>query len=224
MEGPLPETLGQYLKRERESRSVALEELSRATRINLPFLEALEKDDFQFFSQPQFILGFLRGYARHLGIDPKEVLGRYRFQAELAKRKETFRQLPLFPSPTPPEEKIAEPQPLPQRTPLARVKGRSRRNLWIQVAIVAVAVILSFYLHHLLKKKDFASLPSSGEFRRGTDPQNTRRSPETQERMDPVPAFQETDLPKGSPGKNPEVSKTEAGENSPGERKSSPKK
>jgi len=223
MRGPLPETLGQYLKRERESRSVALEELARATRINLPFLEALERDDFQFFSQPQFILGFLRGYARHLGIDPREVLDRYRFQSELAKRKETFRQLPLFPSPTLPEEEVDEPQPLPQRTPSPRVKGRSRRNLWIQVAIVAVAVILSLYLHHLLKKKDVPSAPSSGEFRRGTDPQNTRRSPETQERMDPVPAFQETNLPRGSPGKKPEVSKAEVGKNSPGERISPPK-
>ena len=35
--------MGQYLKRERESRSVSLEELSKGTRISPPILEALER-------------------------------------------------------------------------------------------------------------------------------------------------------------------------------------
>ncbi len=110
MRGPYSETLGQYLKRERESRTVSLEELSKGTRISCPFLEALEKDDFSFFPQRVFIPGFLKGYARYVGLDIKEVLGRYQIQSELEARKENFRQLSLFPKIVPPEEEIQAPE------------------------------------------------------------------------------------------------------------------
>jgi len=90
------ETLGQYLRRERESRQIPLPELSRNTRISLPFLKALEEDNLDFFSQHEFIPGFLKLYARHLGLDAQEVLLRYEFQSELHRQKKTFQQLPLF--------------------------------------------------------------------------------------------------------------------------------
>src|SRR4030042_4610919 len=98
MRGHYSETIGQYLKRERESRSVSMEELSKGTRISLPFLEALEKDDFHFFPQREFISGFLKGYARYLGLNPEEVLRRYQIQSELEGAKENFRQFSLFPT------------------------------------------------------------------------------------------------------------------------------
>src|SRR4030042_3745763 len=108
MGGNSKETLGQYLKRERESRKVSLEELSMSTRISRPFLEALERDDFQFFSQKEFIPGFLRGYTRHLGLDSVEVLRRYKNQSELESRKDSFRQLSLFPNSLPASEEVSE--------------------------------------------------------------------------------------------------------------------
>ncbi|MGD0627598.1 MAG: helix-turn-helix transcriptional regulator [Thermodesulfobacteriota bacterium] len=102
MNGNFTETLGQYLRREREARSVSLEEISRGTRISRPYLEALERDDFHFFSKREYTLGFLRGYARHLGLDPDEILKRYRrspkkfpiprrFQRVLQRRTESLR-------------------------------------------------------------------------------------------------------------------------------------
>ena len=96
MKERLKEGLGQYLRRERESRHISLQELSRTTRISLPFLRALEEDDFDFFSQHEFIPGFLRLYARHLGLDGQEVLQRYEIQSEIQRQKKTFQQLPLF--------------------------------------------------------------------------------------------------------------------------------
>ena len=87
MNGPFSETLGQYLKRERESRSVSLEELSKGTRISLSFLEALEKDDFDSFSQREFILGFLKGYAQCLDLDPQKVADGYLRFLEEEKKK-----------------------------------------------------------------------------------------------------------------------------------------
>ncbi len=155
MAGRFTQTLGQYLRRERESRSMSLEELSRATRISLPFLEALERDDFDFFSQREFIRGFLKGYARHLGMDVEEVLGRYRVQSDLMSRKETFQQMPLFPDGVGLEKETQEPEPdfpeVPQQ-PL-RKKG-SYRKIFVQVIIVSVALGLSWYIQQLLKNSE----------------------------------------------------------------------
>jgi cytoskeletal protein RodZ len=163
MVGRFTETLGQYLRRERESRTMSLEELSRATRIGLPFLEALERDDFDFFSQRDFIHGFLQGYARHLGLNVQEVLGRYRVQSELMSRKETFQQIPLFPGAVGPKGEAEGHRPEP---PAAVPPGRTRRwsfRTLLQIIIVALALGLSWYIHQLLKNAEKTE-------KSGTDP------------------------------------------------------
>jgi cytoskeletal protein RodZ len=154
MRGHYSETLGQYLKRERESRTVSIEELSNGTRISCPFLEALEKDDFSFFPQREFIPGFLKGYARYVGLDAKEVLSRYQMQSELEGRKETFRQLSLFPTISPAAEEIQDPVKESQKIPAFKFKKRyhHHRNIFIKLAIVLIALGLTLYIHHLLKE------------------------------------------------------------------------
>lgn len=116
----------------------------------------MENDNFHFFSKGEFVLGFLKGYARHLGLDSEEVLQRYRIQSELDNRKETFQQLPLFSPPVPPAEEIARAEPAPQRLPPLKDRRRSRRSIFVQVAIVLAALSLSFYLHHLMKQGEDA--------------------------------------------------------------------
>jgi len=154
MAGRYAETLGQYLRRERESRSVSLEELSKGTRISLPILEALERDDFGFIPQREFIPGFLRGIARHVGLNRDEVLRRYRIQAELAGRKEKFQQMPLFPGPGAPAEDVAEAEPeWVERIP-PREKKKIPWKILLQVAIVLGALGFSLYLHQILKEAE----------------------------------------------------------------------
>src|SRR5512135_3235393 len=154
MVGQYRETLGQYLRRERESRKMSLVELSRATRIGLPYLEALERDEFDFFSQREFIRGFLKGYARQLGLNLEEVLGRYRVQSELMSRKEIFQQMPLFPGTVHPEVEPTEARP---ENPKIPEPGRPKSRYWkisAQIIIVSVALGLSWYIHRLLKDSD----------------------------------------------------------------------
>jgi len=168
MVGRFTETLGQYLKRERESRSVSLEELSRATRIRLSFLEALERDDFAFFSRPEFILGFLKGYARHIGLNVQEVLRRFRIQSELASRKENFHQMSLFPNTVIPEEETEEPEAGSSGILQPQRSKRSYRKILLQIIIVSVALGLSWYIQQLLKnlnkeEKTFPAATASSE-------------------------------------------------------------
>jgi cytoskeletal protein RodZ len=153
MDGNFTETLGQYLRREREARSVSLEELSRGTRISRPSLEALERDDFHFFSKREYTLGFLRGYARHLGLDPDEVLKRYRIQWELTSRKETFEQIPLFSTSKPITEEISDSAKVPASAPAKEPKPW-RSGIFIQLVIVLAAIGFTLYFQHLLKQAE----------------------------------------------------------------------
>ena len=153
MNGNFTETLGQYLRREREARSVSLEEISRGTRISRPYLEALERDDFHFFSKREYTLGFLRGYARHLGLDSDEILKRYRFQLELTSRKESFEQIPLFSTPVPIAEEIPDSAKAPTG-PSVRDRKPSRRGIIIQLVIVLAAIGFTLYFQHLLKQSE----------------------------------------------------------------------
>jgi cytoskeletal protein RodZ len=157
------ERVGEYLKRVRESRSVSLEEISKNTRISRPYLEALERNDFRFFSRPEYIQGFLRGYARHIGLDPGDILRRYEVQMEVERLQGTFRQLPLFHTseegggvdPENQEEASVSPA-LKERIPFSR-------TTLIQVAILAAALILSFYLYKTLKQLDQNANPPKAE-------------------------------------------------------------
>jgi cytoskeletal protein RodZ len=152
MTGRYSETLGGYLRRERESRSVSLEEVSKVTRIGLPILESLERDDFESIPQKEFILGFLRGYARYLGLQRDEVLRRYRIQAELSGRKEKFRQMSLFPGTVPSLEGVEDAATELPEAPPPREKRNIPWKILLQIAIVVAALGLSLYLHQALKK------------------------------------------------------------------------
>jgi len=71
------ESLGNYLKREREFRQIALIEVSEATRISSVTLNALEADQFDQLPGEAFVRGFLKAYAQHVGLDIADVLLRY---------------------------------------------------------------------------------------------------------------------------------------------------
>ena len=71
------ESIGAYLQRERELRQVSLEELVQTTRVPLKMLQHLESDRFDELPGDVFARGFLRSYARALGLDGAEVLRRF---------------------------------------------------------------------------------------------------------------------------------------------------
>ena len=146
------ETLGQYLKREREARNVSLEELSHGTRINRPFLEALERNDFNFFSQKEFIIGFLKRYARFLSLDEKEILRRFTIETELLSRNEKFEQMPLFAEALPAAERGGEGEMEVARIP-RKADQKGGRRVWLQIIILGIAISLTLYLNHLIKKR-----------------------------------------------------------------------
>jgi cytoskeletal protein RodZ len=70
-------SFGETLKRERELRQISLREISEATKINLRYLDALERDDFKHLPGGVFNKGFVRAYAQFIGIDPETMVTAY---------------------------------------------------------------------------------------------------------------------------------------------------
>jgi len=71
------ETLGEFLRRERELRSISLEEIARTTRIPLRTLRCIEQDEFDHLPGRVFTRGFLQAYAQALDLDPAPLLQRF---------------------------------------------------------------------------------------------------------------------------------------------------
>jgi cytoskeleton protein RodZ len=128
-------SFGEELRREREIRGISLKEIADATKISKRFLEAIERNDHKTLPAPVFTRGFVREYARYLGLSADEIVNRYNYAAAGDDRIETSPHL----------ERLVQTQS-PQRPkkgippPYARVD----RNVVLLVVIVA-ALGAAFY-------------------------------------------------------------------------------
>lgn len=68
---------GEWLRRQREMREISLRDIADRTKISLRYLEAMEEDRFDLLPAPIFAKGFLREYARYVGLSPDEVVNHY---------------------------------------------------------------------------------------------------------------------------------------------------
>jgi cytoskeletal protein RodZ len=75
--GPEGGSFGTWLRRQREVRQISLREVADRTKISLRYLEAMEEDRFDVLPAPVFAKGFLREYARYVGLSPDEVVNHY---------------------------------------------------------------------------------------------------------------------------------------------------
>ena len=75
-------SFGEELRRERELRQVSLREVSEATKINLRYLEALERNNFEPLPGGVFNRGFVRAYSEFIGIDPDAMVNAYRLEEQ----------------------------------------------------------------------------------------------------------------------------------------------
>lgn len=70
-------SFGERLKRTRENKKMTLDDVSRATKIASRMLGALEEGKFDQLPGGVFNKGFVRAYARHLGLDEEQALRDY---------------------------------------------------------------------------------------------------------------------------------------------------
>lgn len=116
---------GERLKQERERRKMTLDDVALATKIGTRMLSALEEEKFERLPGGIFNKGFVRAYARHLGLDDEQAVADY-----LAASGGTPAVVATTPRETPPPE----PPPLiegPAQTP------------WGLIAVTALLVMVA---------------------------------------------------------------------------------
>ncbi len=112
------EGFGHYLARERRLRNIRLEEIAAKTRISLRVLQALESDEWEELPPRVYLRGFIKAYARHVGLDENEALLRY---------EDYLQGLDFFPA-------------------LTKRKGPSRGPIWLVSILVALVLALGYLL------------------------------------------------------------------------------
>jgi cytoskeleton protein RodZ len=69
--------IGRALRAARQRRGKSLEVASRETRVRIDYLDALEHESFEALGSDVYVRGFLRSYAKYLGLNHEKVIGVY---------------------------------------------------------------------------------------------------------------------------------------------------
>jgi cytoskeleton protein RodZ len=140
------DTLGLWLHQAREAQGSTLEETEAATRIRVRFLEALEAGDFAAFPGGDVqVRGFLRIYARYLGLPPHEVLARYDAEVhgvEAAPAGAGAETQPLSPARAPTRPMAFQPPGAPASTSQPRPVSLERLMI-AGIALIALLAIVA---------------------------------------------------------------------------------
>ena len=144
-------SFGEELRREREIRGISLKEISDATKISKRFLEAIERNDHRTLPAPVFTRGFVREYARYLGLNAEEIVNRYNFAAagddriEQSAHLDRLVQPQAAPLPRDREQSREREQQVRDRRSIPPPYARIDRNVYFLAIIVAALVGASYW-------------------------------------------------------------------------------
>ncbi len=143
-------TFGDELRREREIRGISLKEIAEATKVSQRLLEAIEKDDYRYLPAPVFTRGFVREYARYLGLDCDEMVSRYiHFTHTLDVAAVNDQPEPLR------SDRITAEIPIPR--PYARVD----RRIWVFVVLLVIFIGALIGFRAFVARRDAAAAPAT---------------------------------------------------------------
>ncbi len=167
-------TLGAYLRAVRESMELSLLQVAEATRVRRLYLEALERDDITPLPSRPFAVGYVRAYARALGLDGDAAVARFK------------------------AEKPEASQVLRAPAGVSLDKDPRRQVIYAGLAVLVVAVALWNIAQHTLisSAKSEAILAPAAQ----TWPEPQRTGPVTLSDPTPPPADQTTPKPYLTPG------------------------
>lgn len=148
-------SFGDRLRKEREQRGISLEDIALTTKIRAGLLQALEEEKFERLPGGIFNKGFVRAYARHLGIDEDQAIADY-----MAAAGETPARRPVD-SPMPGRVEVPEPRiQLVKEEREASSAGFNPRGL-LAGLLVLVAVGTAAWLYYHREKRVESSVASS---------------------------------------------------------------
>ena len=77
LETETEKSIGQIVKQARLEKGIRIENAASTTKLKVAYLEAIEKDDFDFLPAPIYAKNFIRIYANYLGLDGVELSKKY---------------------------------------------------------------------------------------------------------------------------------------------------
>ncbi len=116
-------SFGRRLRYERERRQINLRSIAETTKIGVPLLEGLERDDVSRWPSGIFRKSFIRSYAEAIGLDPDPVVREF---------------VDLFPDPLEVEfatPEIVRPKPDATSAPPPSFSSSSSRPLSVKLTI-----------------------------------------------------------------------------------------
>ena len=112
-------SIGTFLKSEREKKGYTLDQMASEIRLRQYLLEAIENENWDILPAPVFVKGFIRSYAKVLGLNEEEIVNKYDSIGELK-------------------------EPLPK--PLAKpIRSRSTPIILIILVLGVIAAIIFFW-------------------------------------------------------------------------------
>ena len=137
-------SFGDRLRKEREERGITLDDISLTTKIGTRLLRALEEEKFDQLPGGIFNKGFVRAYARHVGLDEDQAVADY-MTAISANQPKPGEAIAVVPPPAPPPP-AAAPAPDPRILLVREIQRRvsAERIPWGLLAILLLLVALAF--------------------------------------------------------------------------------
>ncbi|HMF27334.1 MAG TPA: helix-turn-helix domain-containing protein [Candidatus Cybelea sp.] len=120
------DALGERFRAAREARGLSLSDVAEQIRIRSVYLAAIEEENWNAIGAPVYVRGFLRTYARFLGIDPEEAVAAFN------------RTQPAVPASVGP--------PAPERPATSAAPSvRSSALVWIAAAVAVLLIAFVTY-------------------------------------------------------------------------------
>jgi len=185
------ESIGDFFKQVRETKGLTIDEVASKTRIRSDFVRALEEGNFAKLPDQVFARGFVRSYARSLGLDEEDAIHRFIQSAGAFYEKQDEK------------ERLKARQVQEERK---RQANRKAVAVAIGIAIITLVFLLSREQSSVLVRRPAADLPPAASKRASAPVPETKDAapkpePEPQAASTPPSKFKPADQPPPAPPK-----------------------
>lgn len=140
------ESIGEFFRQVRETKGLTIDEVASKTRIRSDFVKALEEGNFAKLPDQVFARGFVRSYARSLGLDEEDAIHRFIQSAGAFYEKQDER------------ERLKVRQVQEERK---RQANRKAVAIAIGIAVITLVFLLSREQSSILVRRSATDLPTA---------------------------------------------------------------
>ncbi|HEY7128184.1 MAG TPA: RodZ domain-containing protein [Nitrospira sp.] len=189
------DSIGDFFKQVRETKGLTVDEVASKTRIRTDFVKALEEGNFAKLPDQVFARGFVRSYARSLGLDEEDAIHRFIQSAGAFYEKQDER------------ERLKVRQAEEERK---RQANRKAVAIAIGIAILTLVILLSREQSSLLVRRTSQSEAPSTTAKRVTLPEQGKPdAPVRHPEPEPAAGGSKT-KPTEAPSQPPTAARTDA--------------